>query len=61
MSDLEGTIYYEYAHRNCHPETCSCRDDYRVVEHPYTIDWAGTEQEAKILVEFYRKAKGGAV
>lgn len=50
-------IYYEWAHKHCHPETCSCRENYRIVEFPYTIDWAETEQDAKELVRKYVEEK----
>jgi hypothetical protein len=49
MSRKIGDIYYEWAHKNCHPETCSCREDYRIIEYPCTVDWAATEAEAKKL------------
>lgn len=52
-----GEIYYEYSHKDCHPETCSCREDYRIIEYPYTIDWAKTESEAEKLVKLYKGYK----
>lgn len=56
-SKQTGDIYYEWAHKHCHPETCSCRENYRIVEFPYTIDWAETEQDAKELVRKYVEAE----
>jgi len=47
---------YEYAHRMCHPETCSCHKDWRI-RNPdgVTVAWADTEKEAKIKAEGLNK------
>jgi hypothetical protein len=50
-----GDVYYEWAHKDCHPETCSCQENWRIIEYPYTIAWSETEEHAKRLVNVYTK------
>lgn len=52
-----GDIYYEYAHLDCHPETCSCASNYRIIEFPYTIAWANTIKDAEKVVELLQESQ----
>lgn len=42
---------YQWAHDKCHPETCSCEADWRVVQDGKTIAWAEDEARARFLAE----------
>lgn len=48
---MTDKVTWEYAHKHCHPETCSCKEDYRIRIGAYTVAWAETEKEAKEKVK----------
>ena len=48
---MTDKVTWEYAHKHCHPETCSCKENYRIRIGAYTVAWAETEKEAKEKVK----------
>lgn len=58
MSTSAG-YYYESAHRDCHPETCSCREDWRIRNASgVTVEWASSLPEAKAKVKWLNTKVG---